>query len=69
MKRQSTLQLKEQEKFPERANNETELSLPDPDFKKVVIQLLEIKKDKEEELGRPGALASRIKFLLREIPP
>ena len=29
-------------------NNETELSLPDPEFKKVVIQLLEIKRTKRK---------------------
>ena len=45
-KQRNYSQLKEQEKSPERTNNETDLSsLPDPKFKKEVIKMLkEIRK-------------------------
>ena len=42
MKKQSNYyQLKEQEKSPERINNETDhMGLPDPEFKQEVIKML-----------------------------
>ena len=41
-KQRNHSQLKEQKKSPERTKNEADLSsLPDPDFKKVVIKMLQ----------------------------